>query len=189
MNTQSVSSHGRCWLALSGVLFVLFFLAGDVIRANVATVSLPMPRAPAGDVVRYYASSGTAALFVEVVQLLSATALFVFGGYVAFVVRRVQGDASTLPVVTRGASALAAAFLLVCALLGLALIPVSAGSDLGLVGTLRTLNFLSGGTFHVAALGIFVGAASLAARNANVLPRWIIWWGIVQAVVSVLSLL
>jgi hypothetical protein len=114
--------------------------------------------------------------------------LFVFVRCVADFVLQMQGEASQLLALIRVAGVLSAAFLLVCGLFGLALIPVSTGGDLALVGTLRTLNFLSGGTLHMASLGLFVGAASLAARRARALPRWIIWWGIVQAVVSILSL-
>ncbi len=40
----------------------------------------------------------------------------------------------------------------------------------------------------MASLGLFAGSASLAARSVRALPHWIIWWGIVEAVVSVLSL-
>jgi hypothetical protein len=51
------------------------------------------------------------------------------------------------------------------------------------------LNFLAGGTLHVASLGVFVGSASLAARRVGALPGWIAWLGLVQAVVAVLSLI
>ena len=57
-----------------------------------------------------------------------------------------------------------------------------------LVGTLRNLNFLSGGAAHVASLGLFVGAASIAASRARALPRWILWLGILAAALSILSL-
>jgi hypothetical protein len=189
MNPQNaLSANGRRWQALGGILFVAFFVAGDVLRANLASMPLPLPNAPASDVVQYYASSSTAALAVGVVQVLSAISLFVFAECVADFVLRTQSEARQLLVLTRVAGVLSAALLLVCGLLGLTLIPVSAGGDLTLVGALRTLNFLSGGTFHVASLGLFAGAATLAARSARALPRWIIWWGIVQAMVSILSL-
>jgi hypothetical protein len=180
--------HGRCWSTLSGVLFVAFFLAGDVLRSILAAMPLPLPTAPATDVMQYYTTSWPAALAVGIVQILSAGALFVFAGCVADVVQQVSSTARPTQVVTRVAGMPAAAFLLVSALLSLALIPVTVGSDLALVGALRTANFLTGGTLHVAPLGLFVGAASLAACKAGSLPRWIIWWGIVQAVVAILSL-
>jgi uncharacterized membrane protein YhaH (DUF805 family) len=90
--------------------------------------------------------------------------------------------------VTRGAGILSGLFLLASAILALALTQAAAGGDPTLVGTLRSLNFLTGGTLHVASLGVFVGAASVAARRVGALPGWIAWLGILQALVSVLSL-
>ncbi len=78
--------------------------------------------------------------------------------------------------------------LLACALLGFVLLPVAAGGKLALVDILRQANFLTGGTLHVASLGVFVGATSIAARRAKALPRWISWLGMVQATLAVLSL-
>jgi len=61
------------------------------------------------------------------------------------------------------------------------------GSSLGFVDPLRQAN-VTGGTLHVASLGLFVGATSIAARRAIALPRWISWLGIVQATLAILSL-
>jgi hypothetical protein len=82
---------------------------------------------------------------------------------------------------------LAAVFLLASALLGWVLALTAAGLGLDLVGTLRDLNFLIGGTLHVAALGVFVGAGSIAASRARTLPGWIPRLGIAAAVLSILS--
>ena len=83
---------------------------------------------------------------------------------------------------------MAVVFLLASALLGLVLALTAGGLGLDLVGTLRQMNFLTGGTLHVASLGLFVGATSIAARRTKALPRWISWLGIVQATLAVLSL-
>lgn len=185
---NSLSSNGGLRRALSGVLFAACFIAGDVLRGVLASTPLPLPGAPAAEVARYYDSSRAAVLAVGVAQVLSAVALFVFAGCVVAVVRRTHSAGSALPGLTRAGGVLAAAFLLGSALLALALVPVAAGGDLALVGALRSLNFLSGGTLHVASLGLFAGAASLAARRAQALPGWICWPGLVLAVPAILSL-
>lgn len=193
MNQQApVSSNGGLRRALSGVLFPAFFIAGDVLRGVLASLPLPLPTAPVEEAARYFAGSRTAVLVVGLCQVLAAISLFVFAGCVVGVVRRARSEGGALPgapwALTAAGGILAATFLLICGLLGMALVPVAAGGDLGLVGTLRSLNFLTGGTFHVASLGIFVGAASLAARRAKALPGWICWLGIVLAVPALLSL-
>jgi hypothetical protein len=75
------------------------------------------------------------------------------------------------------------------ALLGLVAAHAAPAGDPALMGTLRSLNCLTGGTLHVASLGVFIGSASLAARRVTALPGWIGWLGLIQAVVAVLSLL
>ncbi len=189
MNQQApVPSNGGLRRALSGVLFPAFFVAGDVLRGVLASLPLPLPTAPVEEAARYFAGSRTAVLAVGLCQVLAAISLFVFAGCVVGVVRRARSEGGALPGLTAAGGILAVTFLLVCGLLGMALVPVAAGGALGLVGALRSLNFLTGGTFHVASLGIFVGAASLAARRAKALPGWICWLGIVLAVPALLSL-
>jgi hypothetical protein len=62
------------------------------------------------------------------------------------------------------------------------------GLSLGLVDSLRQANFLTGGTLHVASLGVFVGSASIAGLRTKGLPRWMCWLGLVQATLAILSL-
>jgi hypothetical protein len=180
-------SQGNLW-ALGGVLFAAFFIIGGVLSGVLAPTPLPLPDAPATDVVRYYEASRAAALASGSLQVLSAVSLFVFVPCVVGLVRRARSEASSLPGLTLAGGVLAAALLLVSALLSLVLVPVVAGSNLALVGALRYLTFLTGGTLHVASLGLFVGAASIAALRAKTLPRWIQWLGIVAAALSLLSL-
>lgn len=183
---QPLSRSSGLSQALSGILFPVFFSLGDVLRARLATLPLPLPSASAAEAARYFTESRTAVIAVTVCQILAALALFTFAGSVFGAIRRERG---ALPGLARIGGIASAALLLVCGGLGLALVPVAAGGDLGLVGTVRTLNFLAGGTFHIAALGLFTGAGSLAACRAGALPRPIAWLGVGLAIPAVLSLL
>jgi hypothetical protein len=174
--------------ALGGVLFAAFFIAGGVLGGMFTSDALPLPGAPAPEVARYFADSRTAVLAVSLCQVLSAASLFVFVSPVAGFVRRVTGGRGALPPLASSGGLLSAALLLVCALIGLVMALTVSGLGLGLVDVLRNLNFLAGGTLHVASLGLFVGATSIAARRAKALPRWISWLGVVQAALAVLSL-
>jgi hypothetical protein len=138
---------------------------------------------------RYFTESQTAVLAVAFCQVLSALSLFVFVAPVAAFVRRTADERGMLPGLASGGGVLSAVLLLACALLSLVLALTAAGLGLGLVDTLRQANFLTGGTLHVASLGLFVGAASIAARRGKALPRWwISWLGMVQATLAILSL-
>ena len=185
---MAASKRQRDLWALSGILFAAFFVAGDVLRGVLASGALPLPGAPAAEVARYFTDSRTAVLAVALCQVLSAVSLFVFVSPVASFVRRIAGERRALIGLTSGCGVLSAVLLLACALLGLVLVPVAAGGNFALVDALRQANFLTGGTLHVASLGLFVGATSIAARRAKALPRWISWLGIVQATLAILSL-
>lgn len=185
---MTVSSTQKNRWALGGVLFAAFFIGGDFLRGALANGPLPLPGAPVGEVVLYFTESRTAALAVSSAQVLSALSLLVFVAPVATLVRRVAGEKGAMPGLVSGGGILSVGFLLVSALLALALALTASGLSLGLVDALREANFLTGGTLHVASLGLFVGATSVAARRAKALPRWICWLGIVQATIAVLSL-
>lgn len=185
---MTVTRNQRNLGSLGGLLFAAFFFAGDILGGALAPIPLPLPGAPAAEVVRYYDASRTAVIAVGVLQMLAAGALLVFAGCVVAFVRRVRGEEETLPRLAVVGGVAAAVFLLICALLSLTLVPVAAGGNLSLVGALRQMSFLTGGALHVASLGLFVGAASIAARGAWALPGWIVWLGFVQGAVAILSL-
>lgn len=174
--------------ALSGVLFAAFFVTSLVLGSVLVPTPLPLPGAPAIEVANYYNDSRTAVLMSGLFQVLSAISLFVFIIPVATFVRETTGERGALPGLTSAGGFLAATFLLVSALIGWVLALTAGGLELNLVGTLRSLNFLSGGVAHIASLGLFVGATSLAISRAQDLPRWIFWLGTLTAILSILSL-
>jgi hypothetical protein len=158
--------QGDSW-ALGGILFAVFFILGDVLRGVLANDPLPLPGAPAVEAARYFTENQTAVLAVALCQVLAALSLFVFVAPVAAFVRRTADERGALPGLVSGGGVLSAVLLLASALLGLVLALTAAGLGLGLVDTLRQANFLTGGTLHVASLGLFVGAASIAAAGGR----------------------
>lgn len=172
--------------ALGGVLFVALFISGLILGGALSSAPFPMPGASPQEVARYYDENRTAVLAAGSLQVLSSLALLVFASSVTAFVRGTAGRRGALPALTSGGGLSAAALLLASALLGFVL--ALGGLGLDLVGVLRQMNFLTGGTLHVAALGSFVGAASIAARRAKALPSWISRLGIVAAALAILSL-
>ncbi len=174
--------------ALGGLLFVALFISGLILGGALSSAPFPMPGASPQEVARYYGENRTAALLGGSFQVLSSLALLDFASSVTAFVRRTAGGRGALPALTSGGGLSAAALLLASALLGFVLALASGGLGLDLVGVLRQMNFLTGGTLHVATLGLFVGAASIAARRAKALPSWISRLGIVAAALAILSL-
>lgn len=95
----AASTRRRNLWALGGILFAAFLIAGDFLSGALATGSLPLPGAPAQEVVRYFTESQTAVLAVASAQVMSALSLLVFVAPVATLVRRVfVGMRAGLPV-------------------------------------------------------------------------------------------
>ncbi len=172
--------------ALGGVLFVALFISGLILGGALSSAPFPMPGASPQEVARYHDENRTAVLAAGSLQVLSSLALLVFSSSVTAFVGRTADGRGALPALTSGGGLSAAALLLASALLGFVLALAPGGLDL--VGVLRQMNFLTGGTLHVAALGLFVGAASIAARRTKALPSWISGLGIVAAALAILSL-
>lgn len=185
---MATSSKQRTWWALSGVLFAAAFIASDFLRNGLASDALPLPDDPTADLARYITGNQSAVLAVALSQILASLALIVFVSPVATLVRRVSTTQSRLPAVISIGGVLAAVFMLISALLNLVMMRVADDGNLDRLDTLRQANFITGGTLHITTLGLFVGAASIAAARARALPRWVCWLGKGQAAAALLSL-
>lgn len=175
--------------AIGGVLFGLFFIAGDVARRLLTDRELPMPDAPAAEFAAYAEASGTAGIVVGVLQVLSALSLLLFVPALASVVRRATAGRTAPARVTALAGVASGVFLLVSALISLSVTLLVGSMDLGTVEVLRELNFRTGGVAHVVGLGLMTGTAVLTTRGTGALPRGTRGLGLVAGVLATLSIL
>ena len=137
--------------------FLVFYLA-TAFLPNLASSPLPLPDDPTEQARAWYAENGLAAALTGVAQFLSVVCLGVFVvGLVA--VSRTAGQRSAARA-ARPWGLAAVALMVLSSVLGWVLTAVAADASLGTVSALRTANFITGGTAHVVALGIFVLLAS-----------------------------
>jgi hypothetical protein len=156
---SAVAARRRWLLVVFAIGFLVLYLGSDFFVPNLASGSMPLPNAPAGQTQAWFADNPAAAVLLGVCQLLSVTCLGVF----AVLLRR---TASTPAQVTTARRATPWALIAVCgmalsSLLAWILAAAAPSASLGTVAALRTASFIAGGTAHVVALGIFV---LLAAR-------------------------
>jgi hypothetical protein len=59
--------------------------------------------------------------------------------------------------------------------------------DLSTLRALQLLSFATGGVGHVVGLGLLLAGVSVPAAFARLLPRWIVWLGLILAVLAELS--
>lgn len=179
----------RSFVVWPGPLFVVLSLAGIVALNVIGTTAYPLPTASAVATQQWFVNNSGVATLSGVLQIVAALALLWFGTALVGRVRSV--GASDVPYGTMtfvGATLAALAGLVSGVSQTIAAVgPVS--QDVGTVQTLREVSFFSGGTLHVAFLGVALGAASLGLAGTGALPRWLTTAGTVIAVIAVLSLL
>jgi len=150
---------GPRWPVLAAALgFVALYLATDFVTPNLASSALPLPDDPARQVRDWYAENQLAAVMIGVTQLLSVCALGAF----AVLLPRTARSAAQLTSTRRARpwGLVAVAVMMLSSVLGWVLAAVAPAASLDVVSALRTANFVTGGTAHVVALGIFVWLAS-----------------------------
>lgn len=172
-------------LIIAAAGFVLLYLATSFVISNLATSPLPLPNAPVDQARSWYADNQLAAVMIGVCQLLSVSCL---AAYAALLPR----TAVTPAQVARARAAqvgglVAAAMMALSSVTAWLLAGISADASLDAVAVLRAASFITGGTLHVLALGIFVLTASRLPGFGKAV-RIFAYVAAVSAVVSLVSL-
>ena len=158
--TGSRIAAPRQWpLIVSAVGFLALYLASDLVVASLASGPMPLPNAPAEQMRTWIVHNTSAAVLLGACQLLSAACLGVF----VVALQRTASTAAQAGAARRAApwGLAAVAAMAVSSVLSWVLAGAASGASTGTVAALRTASFITGGTAHVVALGVFV---ILAAR-------------------------
>ncbi|HET9423170.1 MAG TPA: hypothetical protein VFO49_18670 [Nocardioides sp.] len=159
-------------LLLSAFGFLVFYLATGFVTPALASSDLPLPDDPASEARAWFAENSLATAMIGVCQLASVACL---AGFVT-----VLGRARRWGMAAVGLMALSSATSWVLA-------AIAADASLDTVAALRTFNFITGGTAHVVALGIFVWLASRGGGFGRGV-RGLAWVAVVPSVASLISL-
>ena len=159
-------------LLLSALGFVLCYVAVGFVTPAFASSSLPLPDDPTAEARAWYVENPLATVLIGVCQLASVACL---AGFVKVLgnARRWGYAAVGLMVLSSAASWLLAA--------------VAPDASLDTISVLRTFSFITGGTAHVVALGVFVWLASRAGGFGRGV-RGLAWVALVPSVASLISL-
>jgi hypothetical protein len=180
---QHDTAAGRRWpLILFAVGFLVLYLSNDLVVANLAASTLPLPNAPAAQAQHWFADNPSAAVMTGICQLLSVSCLAAF----AVTLRRATATADQRAAARKATpwALIAVAGMALSSLLSWLLAAFAGSSSLSTVAGLRTASFIAGGTAHVAALGIFV----LLASRIPEFGKAVRVFGVVAAVPAIASL-
>lgn len=170
-------------LILAGIPTVMAFVVGMVAALAVGDGAYPSPYLDQDVILGWLSKNAGAAQIMSLTQLISALALLVFSARVAESLR--QRDAVAHAAIAQSAGVVSAAMLAVSALLEWAAVRPDILASAPAARVVHDLSFLTGGPAHVAALGLFIGTASLGL--GAVLPRWLTILGTIVGAAGVLS--
>lgn len=139
-----------------------------------------------GSVQQAHADHATAVKWVALVQFLSALSFAAFTAVLWARLRALVPRATAPTYLVAVGGTIGAVLLGICGLIQWTLAFPAVHQEEGWQG-LQLLYFGLGGFGHVAAAGLLVGAASLIARRARLLPSWLSMAGLVISVISVAS--
>lgn len=180
---------GRRPLVASALVSAGLFAASLVIALVFAGSVYSSPFIDDATIQRFYTDHGTLVRFVALSQFAAAVALAVFAAGLWARLRQLVPGAVTLTATAVVGGVAAALFLALNAVVQWAISHPMVIASQPVRRALHYLYFGLGGFAHVAAIGLFVGAVSLVARRARLLPGWFTALSLVFAAVALASTL
>jgi hypothetical protein len=183
------TGHAGPPLAIPASAFTGLFLGSLVIGALMTGgTPPPLPFDATDASLRYFVDHATTVRIAAFLQFGSAIPLGIF---TATVVSRFQFLGVNVAGVTIALfGGLAASFFLAASALTLWVLSSPAVAELASnARVLQQLAFVLGGPGHVVPLGLLLAGISIAGGVTRKLPRWVMWFGVVLAVIAELSTL
>jgi hypothetical protein len=168
------------------VAFVGLFLASQVIIGSMTVGAYPNPY-DAPETARAY--FGPNADVLRVVAFLQFGAAIPLGIFTATVVSRLRFLGLTVAGVTIAefGGYVASIMLAFSGLATWTMTQPGMTDDLSTLRALQLLSFSTGGVGHMAGLGLLLAGVSVPAAFARLMPRWIVWFGLILAVIAELA--
>lgn len=187
-NTHVVSHPGPPLMA-PAVSYAILALAGVFSGILLAPrgVPFPLPYQPVDRAVEYVSQAGRALRWGSFFQLGSAVPLGIFAAVVVSRLRFLGVRAAGVMIALCGGIG-AMVLLMVSALAAWALGMPGTAQSAGGVRALQLLGFAAGGPGFVVPFGLLVAGVSITGGVYRLIPRWLMWLGIVVAVCSELAI-
>ncbi|MFF7646808.1 hypothetical protein [Streptomyces canus] len=184
------SAQRRDFGALSGVLYVLFFVASLVVAGALGPSGTVTPYSSDADV-QAYRMKDPATLenlfrILGLLQGLSALALLAFVPCLTGFVRKYGSEARAGMV--RALATVSGALLLLSASTSWILAQIGSKAELSTFRAVSDLSFITGAGPAIATLGVAVFLVAATGRASHALPAWVTWSGMLIGVASVLSM-
>lgn len=181
--------HAGPPLALPGLSFVGLFVGSLIVGAIMTGgVPPPIPFGATDESLRYFVDHAAA---VRVAAFLQFGAAIPLGLFTATVVSRLHflGVHAAGVTIALFGGITASCFLAASGLIQWVLSSPGVAETVNNARVLQLLVFATGGPGHVVPLGLLMAGVSIAGGVTRLLPRWVMWFGIVLAIAAELSTL
>ncbi|MFG1934053.1 hypothetical protein ACGFK1_25935 [Mycobacterium sp. NPDC048908] len=175
-------------LAPLAAVSLALLLAGLVVGVVLAGGVMPLPYGSAADIQDYVASNHAAAVAMAVGTFASSIPLAIYAATASARLRQLGITAPGATIALAG-GLLASAGLGLSGLLIWTLSRPEVTSDAALVRALYYLTYLTGGPWHVVALGLLIAGIAVPGLLVGLLPRGLAWAGLVIAGLAELTTL
>jgi hypothetical protein len=187
--TGAAESHRGPSLALLGSVFAALFAASIVIGViTTGGAPYPTPYDPPEAARNYFGPNAESLRIGAFLQFGSAIVLGLFSATVTSRLRFLGMNVAGVTIALFGGVA-ASILLAVSALTTWVITQPGMADDLSVLRALQLFGFAIGGPGHVAALGLLMAGVSVPSAVARLTPRWLVWLGLILAVVAELSTL
>jgi hypothetical protein len=189
MNATATIRHAGPPLALPGSIFFALFAASLIIGGVMTSgTPPPIPFGATDAALQYFVEHANAVRVAAFLQFGAAIPLGLFTATVVSRLHFLRVNAAGVTIAPFGGFA-ASFFLALSGLIewvlsapGVADVPANAR-------ILQLLVFATGGPGHVVTLGLLLAGVSIAGGLTRRLPRWVMWFGVILAVIAELSTL
>jgi hypothetical protein len=168
------------------VAFTGLFLASQVIIGAMTIGAFPNPYDPPQTAQGYFGANADILRWVAFLQFGAAIPLGIFTATVVSRLRFLSLTVAGVAIAQFGGY-VASIMLAFSGLITWAMTQPGMADDLSTLRALQLLSFSTGGVGHVVGLGLLLAGVSVPAAFARLLPRWIVWLGLILAVLAELS--
>ncbi len=190
-NTQAggVSWHRGPPLGALGVVFVALFAASLVVTGVMTGgTHYPTPYEPVALAQDYFSRYANVIRIATFLQFGAAIPLGIFTATVTSRLKFLGMRVAGADIALFGGFA-ASIFLALSALTGWVLSQPGVTAEAGALRALQLLGFATGGPGHVVTLGLLLAGVSVPSAFAKLIPRWLVWLGLIVAAICELSAL
>ena len=188
VNEMQASYRGPSTGGVALISFLLFAASLIVSGFMTAGAPIPTPFTPAEIVQASYLHFASVVQFSSMLLFASAIPLGIFTAAITNKLQFHGARVAGVNIATFGGYA-ASMFIAISAVTGWVIVQPGIANDIAVMRSLQLFQFITGGIAHVVVLGLLIAGVSIPSAFMKLVPKWLVWLGLITAVFAELSTL